>query len=617
MWVYWVIGVLLFIILIMYLIIGSKAQELKSQKEQHQNSEAEFNKGISQLHYALAKTYGYHYLYEISEAPNGVYLDQDLLPHSHQSNFDRYTFYCSRSKFHEQTCRYAKMGFPENAHRILNSWKYSRCTVCHSQLPDMKWVDEYRKHFNFLKQHTNIKHIDSVSPKYQDEIRQKQQIAEDLNRILLQGAELDQRKKRLTLEYQAHQDKMHADREKNADMIISENKAHQTRMENERIQHKEKIEAEYKEHLRALAIDRHTHKQKLLLELKNHKARISSELKEHEEYIDKLRAEKENLTNFIEKTKSNLDAIPYLAGIIADYETHGISILAEKLDWGSNQERAKKVISIRQIRKEASDAIAKSKEAQYQLEYAIRMFPGLEDFLETDYRELHKMDLSDISDEMHDRTRNYLSKEEYSALPSTERNQLALDRYRTSHSKTNWQIGRDYEYYIGYLYTKKGYDVEYFGSENGLEDLGRDLIATKDGRVLIIQCKYWSSKKQIHEKHINQLYGTMISYCFENDLPTHRVRGVLVTNISLSDTAKRFAKYLGIEVIENLPLGEYPCIKCNINKDEYSIETKIYHLPFDQQYDTCKIDRPGEFFALTVAEAEAAGFRRAFRWHDK
>lgn len=343
---------------------------------------------------------------------------------------------------------------------------------------------------------------------------------------------------------------------------------------------------------------------------------LHDQIEEQEHALSIARADIQHKLDWIETAQSNLLIIPYMAGIIADYETHGLELMAQSLDWGSNQERAKKVLSIRAIRKEAASAIAKSKEAQYQLEYAIRMFPGLEDFLETDYRELYEMGLSDIGEDDHDRTRNYLTKEEYSQLSSAERNQLALDRYRNSHRKTNWQIGRDYEFYVGYLYSKKGYEVEYFGSEKGLEDLGRDLIAKKDGETLIIQCKYWGAGKQIHEKHINQLYGTMICYCFENSLPRDKVNGVLITNINLSETAKRFAEYLGIKYRERLPMGEYPCIKCNINRDQYGYQTKIYHLPFDQQYDSCKIDAPGEFFAMTTAEAEKAGFRRAFRWHD-
>ena len=59
-------------------------------------------------------------------------------------------------------------------------------------------------------------------------------------------------------------------------------------------------------------------------------------------------------------------------------------------------------------------------------------------------------------------------------------------------------------------------------------------------------------------------------------------------------------------------MGEFPRIKCNIGKDK----NKIYHLPMDQQYDSVIINpKKGEFEAMTVEEAEAAGFRRAFKWH--
>jgi hypothetical protein len=44
------------------------------------------------------------------------------------------------------------------------------------------------------------------------------------------------------------------------------------------------------------------------------------------------------------------------------------------------------------------------------------------------------------------------------------------------------------------------------------------------------------------------------------------------------------------------------------------VEEVACHLPFDQQYDSTKIKNKGEFYAVTVAEAEAAGFRRAFKW---
>ena len=215
--------------------------------------------------------------------------------------------------------------------------------------------------------------------------------------------------------------------------------------------------------------------------------------------------------------------------------------------------------------------------------------------------------LQDI-DENYDRVKDYLSEEEYNNLTITERNQLALNRY-INKEKTKWQIGRDYELYIGHIYRQKGYDIEYNGIIKKLEDLGRDIIATKNLETLIIQCKNWAKDKFIHEKHIFQLYGTMILYKIEHVFT--EVKGIFITTTKLSQTAKDIADYLGIVVLEDFKIQEFPRIKCNINR---MTGEKIYHLPMDQQYERTIIDfSKGEKFAMTVAEAEAQGFRRAFK----
>lgn len=351
----------------------------------------------------------------------------------------------------------------------------------------------------------------------------------------------------------------------------------------------------------------------------DHNKELNTQKNNYEEELRKVNSEKDQLNARLrdsiflsEVAKSNLRAIPYMSAIMAEFETYGLEKLARKLDWGHSQERLKKVKHIREIKRDAEAMVAKNKEALYQLEYLLNMFPTLRDVIDAEFNTLPIIEVSDLTN--YDAAKDYLSKEEYATLSTIERNQLALDRYRHSHKKTKWQIGRDYELYVGYKYALKGYAVDYFGSYMGIEDLGRDIIAKKDGRTLIIQCKYWSSKKQIHENHINQLFGTMASYCIENNLKENQVKGLLVTNIELSPMAKKMAEYLGIEFVENFETGDYPCIKCNINRDEYGHPTKIYHLPFDQQYDATKIDNAGEFMATTVAEAENAGFRRANKW---
>jgi len=176
--------------------------------------------------------------------------------------------------------------------------------------------------------------------------------------------------------------------------------------------------------------------------------------------------------------------------------------------------------------------------------------------------------------------------------------------------RTAWEVGRDYERYIGYLRERDGAKVTYHGIFQGLEDLGRDLLAEKGGEIEVIQCKRWALTRVIHEKHVFQLFGTVVAMRIER--PSATVRGTFTTTTSLSDRARAFAEQLDIKVEENVPLADYPRIKCNISR---ASGERIYHLPFDQQYDTTVISPElGEFYALTVAEAEAAGFRRAWRW---
>lgn len=317
--------------------------------------------------------------------------------------------------------------------------------------------------------------------------------------------------------------------------------------------------------------------------------------------------------DFYKKASSNLSAIPYMSAIMADYETLPLEKIAQSLEWGSSERRHEKTVRIREIRAEAQRMIERNNEAKYQLEYLLNLFPALKDIIDSDYDELPIIEEIDLSE--HDNTKDWLSPEEYQSLNARDRNQLALDRYKKSMKKTKWQIGRDYEQFVGYWYSRQGYQVDYFGSYMGLEDLGRDLIIKKQGEpTQIIQCKYWSAKKRIHEKHILQLYGSVASYIIEHNCPHDSVKGILITNIGLSPMAKKMARYLSIEYIEGFESGEYPCIKCNIGHDADGNETKIYHLPFDQQYDNTKINKPGEFFAMTVAEAENAGFRRTYKW---
>lgn len=262
---------------------------------------------------------------------------------------------------------------------------------------------------------------------------------------------------------------------------------------------------------------------------------------------------------------------------------------------------------------------SKYKEYQYKYDYLISLFPEIQEYIDGN---VEQNAVEDVYAEYEDRREKYLSKEEWSQLSETEKTQLALDRYNERRKRTNAQVGRDYEEYIAYLFRKqlRGCEVIMFGEQRGLSDLGRDLIVRYKDKTYIVQCKRWSVDREIKEKHIMQLFGTTIEYCWDMkrrgvhplDMVGKSVIPVFVTTAKLSDTARQFAEKLDVVVAE-VPNGDYPQIKCNIGREG----ERIFHLPFDQQYNRVIIEREkGEFMAWTVKEAEEKGFRRAKKYYN-
>ena len=271
---------------------------------------------------------------------------------------------------------------------------------------------------------------------------------------------------------------------------------------------------------------------------------------------------------------------------------------------------------VRDLKEKTRNAIEDYKVIQYKYDFLLKQFPELDKYVEDSETINEVIKYASLHDALnnYDKAKDYLSREEYLEMTIDERNQLALDRY-LNRKKSNWQIGRDYEMYIGYLYRTEGWNVKQYGIEKKLEDMGRDIIAWKktdffndEYEFRIIQCKRWSKEKELHENVICQLYGTTVQFILSSPNKI-KAQAILVTTTPLSQTAEKFAKYLGIKVRIILP-KEFPRIKCNISKNG----EKIYHLPFDQQYDTTKIINKGEFYAWNVKEATDAGFRRAFRY---
>lgn len=338
-----------------------------------------------------------------------------------------------------------------------------------------------------------------------------------------------------------------------------------------------------------------------------------------------LKVSQEKWGKKFEKEKGELEVLaeekskgfPWLAKAYADYYQLQNMKVASLLETKSHP-ALKAAETVKEISRAKHESDKLWRTLKYQIEYYETLFPWLIDFKEDDIddviRQATEGKYSNDSDFEHgeDPAKRWLTDSEFKNLSNAKKYQRALDRY-WSRKKTRWEIGKDYERFIGYQYESQGWQVLYQGIVEGFADLGRDLIAVRGNEVQVVQCKYWSREKTIHEKHIFQLYGTSVAYQLDN--PQKKVRAVFVTSTTLSEKAKHFADFLNISYREQKPLQPYPCIKCNISKKD---EKKIYHLPFDQQYDTTVVEfNRGETYVATVEEAELLGYRRAFKWRGK
>ena len=346
------------------------------------------------------------------------------------------------------------------------------------------------------------------------------------------------------------------------------------------------------------------------LELHNQK----EELYEKTALIDNLIKKADKSIQSEAKNKGNKKARAWFGALYAETQ----SLLD---DYRSNLLRYKKRPSVKgadqvkEVKKEKRELNKKLKILEYQLKTYEQYFPIIEDFKDyilEDDTFLIKSDGSVSQDEDYDPVQKFLKPEEFKKLPIDKKNQLALDRYLNK-THTKLEIGRFYERYIGYLYEEEDWIVKFFGIIEGFDDLGRDLICKKGNEIHIVQTKNWSKYKIIREKYLYQHFATTIHYQLQEKISKKvKVKPIFYATIDFSDMAKKVSKALNIQIKTEKLKKDYPMIKCNINP---STKEKIYHLPFDQQYDKVIIgNNPGELYVKTVTEATKKGFRRAFRY---
>lgn len=236
-----------------------------------------------------------------------------------------------------------------------------------------------------------------------------------------------------------------------------------------------------------------------------HAMAIAAAQLQYKKLVDYLRG----LDKIFEERKIQF---PWLVIAIADL--HALEAKRDAQILETKKHPAVKAASaVREHGSKRRDAERQFRQARYRVDYYEKLFPWITEYIGDDVPD-EAVDLSGSKAEpTDDPVKRWLNDAEFQKLSTSQKNQLALDRWKSSR-KSLWEIGRDYERFIGYNYETLGYDVIFTGAIHGFEDMGRDLIARRDSELRIIQCKYWSQQKIIHEKHIFQLFGSTLEYAF-------------------------------------------------------------------------------------------------------
>lgn len=101
----------------------------------------------------------------------------------------------------------------------------------------------------------------------------------------------------------------------------------------------------------------------------------------------------------------------------------------------------------------------------------------------------------------------------------------------------------EFEMLVGEAYRRQGYQVNELGGAG--PDGGVDLVLTKPGEKLLVQCKQWKACR-VGVKVVRELYGVMTA--------EQATGGVVVISGRFTEEARRFAAGKGIDLVDGLRL---------------------------------------------------------------
>lgn len=143
------IGISIVVILALFVVIVTIRSKMKAKERRRIEETERKQREIEFLKekILMMEKYGGRSIEELVNIPTDSEIGKDNLPRvkgSESAWGDKYTFYTNyeRTRYHYNHCRYAFHFYAQNAYNLRNK---EPCRVCKPQLPDMQWVDEYKK----------------------------------------------------------------------------------------------------------------------------------------------------------------------------------------------------------------------------------------------------------------------------------------------------------------------------------------------------------------------------------------------------------------------------------------------------------------------------------------
>lgn len=145
-------------------------------------------------------------------------------------------------------------------------------------------------------------------------------------------------------------------------------------------------------------------------------------------------------------------------------------------------------------------------------------------------------------------------------------------------------LNERYKFYVGYLYERKDWHVQY--------DDDKRITCEKDSRLIVIATEDGGI---INHNTVYALAARALAFKMDN--PNLEVSALCITSKTISNKARIIAQKFSIAVKENFQFQNFPYVKCKILQDG----RRAYYTPNDTEYFTAQIiTANGDFFCHNV-----------------